>query len=273
MSLASGPLGHLLVWLVCLSTLVACAERATSEGSPASHDWDAERAAMVRMQLRGRDITDPRVLAVMARIPRHEFVPTEARGHAYEDRPLPIGRDQTISQPYVVALMTQLLAPRATDRVLEIGTGSGYQAAVLSELAREVYTIEIDAHLAAEARKRLAGLGYHNVQVRTGDGFYGWPEAAPFDGVIITAAAPRVPELLVQQLREGGRLVMPLGSEAGQQLVRAVKRKGGVVLEETASVMFVPMTGAIRSPGEPQAYRPTAVDFSAPAATPTPERR
>jgi protein-L-isoaspartate(D-aspartate) O-methyltransferase len=203
---------------------------------------------MVREQLEGRDITDRRVLAAMAQVPRQAFVPAAAQTEAYSDEPLPIGKGQTISQPYIVALMTQILAPRAQDRVLEIGTGSGYQAAVLSELAQDVYTIEIDPALATEARQRLADLGYRNVQVRTGDGFYGWPDAAPFDSIIVTAAAPRIPEQLVEQLREGGRLVMPLGGGATQQLVVGIKKDGRIRPEPIGTVLFVPMTGAVRKP-------------------------
>jgi protein-L-isoaspartate(D-aspartate) O-methyltransferase len=236
-------------WLALLWSgllVLACAGTPSSE-DPAA-DLEAARGRMVREQLEARDITDRRVLAAMSRVPRHEFVPQPARQEAYSDRPLPIGRGQTISQPYVVALMTQLLEPTATDRVLEIGTGSGYQAAVLSELAHEVYTIEIDPRLTEEARRRLADLGYRNVRVRMGDGFYGWPEAAPFDGVIITAAAPRVPERLVDQLREGGRLVMPLGTGPTQQLTLGIKKKGGLALQSVNTVLFVPMTGAVREP-------------------------
>jgi protein-L-isoaspartate(D-aspartate) O-methyltransferase len=226
---------------------------------------------MVREQLEGRDITDRRVLAAMARVPRHAFVPPGTQADAYSDQPLSIGHGQTISQPYVVALMTQLLAPRPDERVLEIGTGSGYQAAVLSELAHDVYTIEIDPHLAAEAQQRLADLGYRNVDVRTGDGFYGWPDAAPFDAIILTAAAPRIPEQLTEQLREGGRLVMPLGSGSTQQLVRGTKRKGRLRLEPMGTVLFVPMTGAVREPTQlprSRAESPLARPSGSPAPTP-----
>jgi protein-L-isoaspartate(D-aspartate) O-methyltransferase len=206
----------------------------------------AQRQEMVTRQLRGRDIVDERVLAAMAAVPRHAFVPADARAQAYADGALPIGRGQTISQPYIVALMSQLLAVRGHERVLEIGTGSGYQAAVLSRLAAAVYTIEIDAELAERARATLAALGYDRVQVRTGDGFYGWPEAAPFDAMIITAATPRLPEALLGQLREGGRVVAPLERRDGEELAVGVKHGGRLEWSEHGGVRFVPMTGAVR---------------------------
>jgi protein-L-isoaspartate(D-aspartate) O-methyltransferase len=209
-------------------------------------DWAEERARMVREQLASRDVDDERVLAAMRAVPRHEFVAAAHRPYAYADQPLPIGGNQTISQPYVVALMTQLLDLSGGQRVLEIGTGSGYQAAVLARLAKEVYTIEIDAALAAAARERLARLGYDNVKVRAGDGFFGWPEAAPFDAVIVTAAAPRLPEKLVAQLREGGRIVLPIGQGSDQELKVGIKRAGNVELRSHGGVLFVPMTGEIR---------------------------
>jgi protein-L-isoaspartate(D-aspartate) O-methyltransferase len=221
---------------------------------------------MVEEQLRGRDITDERVLAAMRRVPRHAFVPARARSLAYGDHPLAIGHGQTISQPYVVALMTQLLQLDGSERLLEVGTGSGYQAAVLAELARIVYSIEIDPRLAATAQKRLGELGYQNVQVRAGDGFFGWPEAAPFDAIIITAAAPRVPDRLVAQLRDGGRLVLPVGAPHEQQLVVGIKRGEQLELQVVGSVLFVPMTGAIAGP--PQPSRPSPTTDS--GATPSP---
>ena len=218
---------------------------------PAADDtphWVALRRRMVAEQLRGRDITDPRVLDAMERVPRQAFVPESLRPDAYADRALPIGGGQTISQPYIVALMSQLLALRGSERVLEIGTGSGYHAAVLSCLAHEVYSIEIDPQLAASARERLVALGFATVNVRAGDGFLGWPEAAPFDAIVGTAAAPRVPEPLVAQLREGGRLVMPIGSGDDQQLMAGVKHEGRLSLRSVTDVLFVPMTGKVRTP-------------------------
>jgi protein-L-isoaspartate(D-aspartate) O-methyltransferase len=207
----------------------------------------SERARMVAQQLRRRDITDERVLAAMATVPRHAFVPADLRAQAYADGALPIGRRQTISQPYIVALMTQLLALHGGERVLEIGTGSGYQTAVLSRLAGAVYSIEIDPELAERARATLAALGYA-AQVHVGDGAAGWPEAAPFDALIISAGVPRLPEALLAQLRDGGRVVAPLERADGEELAVGIKR--GVRLEWTAhgAVRFVPMTGAVRGP-------------------------
>ena len=195
---------------------------------------------MVERQLRGRDIVDPRVLAVMRTVPRHLFVPEGDRAAAYGDHALPIGRGQTISQPYIVALMTQLLALRGGERVLEVGTGSGYQAAVLAQLGGEIYSVEIDPVLAERARATLAGLGATNVHVRAGDGFFGWPEAAPFDAIIITAATPRLPDTLRDQLREGGRVVVPLEREDGESLAVGVRHGAEVVWTWHGGVRFVP---------------------------------
>lgn len=217
---------------------------------PETPDWAALREQMVSEQIVARGVTDPRVLSAMRRVPRHEFVPAPERALAYADQPVPIGRGQTISQPYVVALMTELATLGGGERVLEIGTGSGYQAAVLSLLAREVYSIEIDSILAEDARLRLARLGYHNVSVRAGDGFYGWSEAAPFDAIIVTAVAPRVPERLAAQLGDGGRIVMPIGADDAQQLMVGVKRNDALTLRAVGDVRFVPMTGAIRTRSE-----------------------
>lgn len=201
---------------------------------------------MVRDQLIARDITDQRVLAVMRDVGRHEFVPAARRSLAYADHPLPIGNGQTISQPYVVALMTQLLALRGDENVLEIGTGSGYQAAVLSRLTKNVYTIELEPALAQSAAERLRRLGYENVHVRAGDGFFGWPERAPFDAIMITAAAPRVPETLIDQLRDGGRIVLPVDRNGAQELSVGTKQEGKVRLRSHGSVLFVPMRGEVR---------------------------
>lgn len=204
----------------------------------------AARAHMVATQIEARGVKDPRVLEAMRRVERHRFVPAAVRPHAYEDRPLPIGHEQTISQPYVVALMTELARVRGDARVLEIGTGSGYQAAVLSVLAREVYTIEIVAPLAAEARARLAGLGYANVAVRAGDGYRGWPEKAPFDAIVLTAAPPEIPGPLLDQLAVGGRLVAPVGEPGGaQELVVVERTPAGLLRRSALPVRFVPMTG------------------------------
>jgi protein-L-isoaspartate(D-aspartate) O-methyltransferase len=211
-----------------------------------SASYAAAREQMVARQLRTRDIDDERVLAAMAAVPRHAFVPPDVRDHAYNDQALPIGRGQTISQPYVVALMTQLLGLRGGERVLEIGTGSGYQAAVLSKLAGSVYSIEIDPELAATARDTLERLGYSSVHVRAGDGYFGWPEVAPFDAIIITAAAPRLPEALVGQLRDGGRVVAPRERRGGEELTVGHKQGDKLVWSEHGGVRFVPMTGEVR---------------------------
>jgi len=188
---------------------------------------------------------DPRVMAVIAEVPRHEFVPEDQRPFAYENRPLPIGYGQTISQPYIVALMTDLLRPKAEDRVLEIGTGSGYQAAVLAKLVKTVYTIEIIAELGQQAAQRLQRLGYENVTVRTADGYFGWEEEAPFDGIVVTAAADHIPPPLIRQLKPGGRMVIPVGSRfMVQQLVLVEKdAEGTTTTRQILPVLFVPLTG------------------------------
>jgi len=202
------------------------------------------RLKMVEEQIEGRGITNKRVLEAMRTVPRHLFVPERCRTAAYADSPLPIGEGQTISQPYIVALMTELLDPQITDRVLEVGTGSGYQAAVLSELCREVYTIEIIGALAEAAARRLEKSGYDNVFVRQGDGFEGWKERAPFDGIIVTAAPPEIPPPLIEQLKIGGRLVIPVGPQWRWQYLYVVEKTSrGVKKTEVAPVRFVPMTG------------------------------
>ncbi|WP_287154881.1 protein-L-isoaspartate(D-aspartate) O-methyltransferase [Candidatus Solincola tengchongensis] len=201
------------------------------------------REEMVRTQIAERGIRNPRVLEAMRRVPRHLFVPEDLRHRAYEDTPLPIGEGQTISQPYMVAWMTELLDAGEGDRVLEIGTGSGYQAAVLCELVKEVYTIEKNLLLAREAEERLRSLGYANVRVRVGDGTLGWPEEAPFDGIIVTAGAPSVPQPLLEQLAEGGRLVIPVGSATMQMLTVVRKEDGAFRTTEEGSCIFVPLVG------------------------------
>jgi protein-L-isoaspartate(D-aspartate) O-methyltransferase len=200
---------------------------------------------MVREQIESRGVRDRPTLATMRKVPRHLFVPAELVAQAYEDHPLPIGHGQTISQPYIVAFMTEALGLDGGETVLEVGTGSGYQAAVLSEIAKQVYTIEIVAPLAEEAAARLARLGYGNVSVRAGDGFRGWPEAAPFDAIMVTAAAPRVPEPLKQQIKDGGRIVLPVGDEY-QELVVVTRRGAKFEEKRVLPVRFVPMTGEIR---------------------------
>ena len=197
---------------------------------------------MVDQQIAARDIKNPVVLDAMRRVPRHEFVPEPLRGSAYADSPLPIGHDQTISQPYIVAYMTEALELDRSHRVLEIGTGSGYQAAVLGEIAKEVYTIEIVTPLAEGARATLKRLGYGNVHVRTGNGYLGWPEHAPFDRVIVTAAPDDIPPALVEQLKPGGLMAIPVG--VGTQELRILRRtETGMQILRTLPVRFVPMTG------------------------------
>lgn len=204
---------------------------------------------MVEAQLKARDIVDARVLEAMGRVPRHRFVDGRDAAHAYEDRPLPIGRGQTISQPYIVALMTQLAGVEPGERVLDVGTGSGYQAAVLAEMGARVWSIEIVPELAEEAAGRLRDLGYAAVEVRAGDGYRGWPEHAPFAAIVVAAAAPRVPEPLVEQLAPGGKLVLPVG-EGVQELLVITKQPDGTTTRQTiAPVMFVPMTGEVRGAG------------------------
>ena len=193
-------------------------------------------------QIAARGVSDPRVLAAMRRVPRHEFVPAELRAHAYEDHPLPIGEGQTISQPYIVALMTELASVRSGSRVLEVGTGSGYQAAVLAEAGAEVWSIEIVESLARSAAERLKRLGYKSVHVRQGDGYRGWPEQAPFDAIVVTAAPPEIPLALKQQLAQGGRLVIPVG-DSFQDLLVVTRTADGFATRSVAPVRFVPMTG------------------------------
>ena len=202
------------------------------------------RETMVREQIEAGGVKDPKVLAAMRKVPRHEFVPTAWRNLAYEDRPLPIGENQTISQPYIVAFMTEQLDLKPGERVLEIGTGSGYQAAILAELVKDVYTIEIVEPLGKRAAETLKRLGYAGIHARVGDGYQGWPEAAPFHAIIVTCAPNAVPKPLADQLAEGGRMVIPVGKFGElQQLVVLKKEKGKLVTGRTLPVRFVPMTG------------------------------
>ena len=230
-------------------TAALLAEVATGCVDPAHADlpsvYNRERAAMVRDQIERRGVRNQRVLQAMREVPRHLFVPESIRRHAYEDRPLPIGHDQTISQPFIVASMTELLQPKKHQRVLEIGTGSGYQAAVLSKLVRHVYSIEIVEPLAKRAKATLHDQGYRNVTVIYGDGYRGLPKHAPFDAVIVTAAPPRIPEPLVTQLAVGGRMVLPVG-ETNQTLQLLVKTSSGTNVQKIYDVRFVPMTGEVQ---------------------------
>ncbi len=202
------------------------------------------RQEMVEYQLKRRDIKDPKVLDAMNKVPRDMFVPESLQRNAYDDGPLPIGEGQTISQPYIVAYMTEQLRLRGDEKVLEIGTGSGYQAAILAEIAKEVYTIEIIETLSKRAEKVLGELGYKNIRFRTGDGYFGWKEYAPFDAIIITAAPPKIPEPLIEQLKVNGRLIAPVG-DTFQELILITKTEKGIVKESLIPVVFVPMRGEI----------------------------
>ena len=234
-----------IVGVVLVTCLPGCAaERA---GTPKKEDhWMASRELMVVQQLQARGITDPRVLAAMRKVPRHELIPEENRGDAYGDHPVAIGEGQTISQPLIVAYMTECLELKGGERILEVGTGSGYQAAILGELAGEVYTIEIVPTLARRAKADLARLGYTNVFVREGDGYRGWPEKAPFDGIMVTAAPPTIPQPLLDQLKVGGKLIVPVGVDV-QQLVRMTRTESGFREERLVPVRFVPMTGEVQN--------------------------
>lgn len=207
------------------------------------------RHKMVESQIQARGIKDENVLRAMRKVPRHEFVPLMEKPVAYSDSPLPIGHGQTISQPYIVALMTELLQLEPTDKVLEVGTGSGYQAAILAEIAKEVYTLEILEPLYQAAKARLEKLGYKNVYVRLGDGTKGWPDASPFDKMIVTAAGLKIPDALIQQLKEGGKIVMPLGEE-DQVLVVGEKRNNALRTYETIPVRFVRLVEENSTEGE-----------------------
>ena len=223
---------------LCLG-LTACS---TAMPEMTDDRWAAERRRMVEQQLRGRDIRSDAVLAAMERVPRHRFVPAGDESAAYADSPLPIGHGQTISQPYIVAFMTEALELSSGHKVLEIGTGSGYQAAVLGELAKDVYTIEIVDALAQRSRALLAELGYRNVHVRSGNGYLGWPEEAPFDRIIVTAAPDQIPPALIEQLKMDGLIAVPVG--VGEQTLQVLRRTpDGLTLLKTLPVRFVPMTG------------------------------
>ena len=225
-------------WLaIAVLAASGCGQKATQ-----TSDLAAERQRMVQQQLMTRGIHEERVLAAMAKVPREEFVAPDSRAASYEDGPLPIGYGQTISQPYIVAFMTEQLRPKPSDRVLEIGTGSGYQAAILAELVSEVYSIEIVEPLAKNAEATLQRLGYKNVHLKIGDGYKGWPETAPFDAIIVTCAPDKVPQPLVDQLKDGGRMVIPVGDRFAQELYLLEKKNGQLKQSVTLPVRFVPMT-------------------------------
>jgi protein-L-isoaspartate(D-aspartate) O-methyltransferase len=228
---------------VCLVSMSACAER-TSEDRRAALVTEIERVVRETSPYTGRSTLDPRVMQAIATVPRHEFVAPELASYAYENRPLPIGEGQTISEPYIVALMTDLAEVDADSVVLEVGTGSGYQAAVLARLVKHVYTIEILEPLGRMARQVLERLDYDNVSVRIGDGYAGWPEAAPFDAILVTAAPETVPQPLLDQLRTGGRLVVPVGEEGAEQSLQVIEKgaDGTLTTTDVLPVMFVPFT-------------------------------
>ncbi len=232
----------------CSTNSPVTSDAAVQKPAPAgSSEFTRLRERMVADQLRARDITDDLVLRAMLKVPRHDFVPQAILGSAYDDTALPLALGQTISQPYIVAYMTQALHLRGTERVLEIGTGSGYQAAVLAEIAREVYTIEILEELLNRARATLDLLGYKNIHFLAGDGYQGWPDVAPFDCIIVTAAPDHVPQPLIDQLKPGGRMIIPVG-RFEQDLVLIEKGETGVTRRSTIPVRFVPMTGKAQQP-------------------------
>ncbi len=223
--------------------LLLCIGGLTPFSCVAQDDYERQRSLMVQLQLKGRDIVDESTLSAMERVPRHEFVPDAVRARAYDDGPLPIGEGQTISQPYIVAYMTQALKLEPGHRVLEVGTGSGYQAAVLAEIVDTVYTIEIIRDLGLKADARLKSLGYANIRVRVGDGYHGWPDKGPFDAIMVTAGAEAVPQPLLAQLKDGGRMVIPIGPHRGVRQLKLIRRKGAKFRESNLmAVRFVPFT-------------------------------
>jgi protein-L-isoaspartate(D-aspartate) O-methyltransferase len=234
------PLIIITIILLWGNTMVSFCEN--NAMNKENDQFKKQRELMVETQIISRGVKDARVLQAMRKVPRHLFVPSEAIPQAYSDSPLPIGEGQTISQPYIVALMTELLELKGNEKVLEIGTGSGYQAAILSELAKQVYTIEIVEKLGLHSRELLHNLGYKNINVKIGDGYKGWKEKAPFDAIIVTAAPEETPPPLIEQLKEGGRLVVPLG-DYFQQLYVLIKIKGKIERKSIIPVRFVPMTG------------------------------
>ena len=225
---------YILITALPVLPLIVCAEL--------NADYEAQRQQMVNDQMKARGIRDPRVLEAFLKVERHLFVPTSSRNLSYRDHPVPIGDGQTISQPYIVAFMTEELELKKHEKVLEIGTGSGYQAAILGELVHEVYTIELIPKLGRQAQALLEELGYDNIHVIVGDGYKGWPDEAPFDAIIVTCAPEKIPQKLVEQLREGGRMIIPVGPVGGvQKLVKGVKKSGRMEIRDELSVRFVPM--------------------------------
>jgi protein-L-isoaspartate(D-aspartate) O-methyltransferase len=224
--------------IIAMLAVSGCGQKPAPVG-----DLGSERQRMVQEQLMLRGVRDERVLAAMNKVPREEFVPQDSRAASYTDQPLPIGYGQTISQPYIVAFMTEQLRPKPSDRVLEVGTGSGYQAAILAELVAEVYSVEIVEPLAKNAEATLLRLGCKNVRVKIGDGYKGWPETAPFDAIIVTCAPDKVPQPLIDQLKDGGRMVIPVGDRFAQELYLLEKKNGQLKQSATLPVRFVPMAG------------------------------
>jgi len=237
-----------ILLLSVLSSFIICKDsnnqKIEQQDLPAQHEkYEQLRYNMVENQIVSRGVTDNLVLKAMRSVPRHKFVPVSLQGYAYEDYPLPIGEEQTISQPYIVALMTELLMLKGNEKVMEIGTGSGYQAAVLAEIVDSVYTIEIIPSLAEQSKVRLQKMGYKNIHVRCGDGYKGWKEKSPFDGIIVTAAPRHVPQPLLEQLKSGGRLVIPVGEFYQELLLITKTRTGEIKQQSIIPVRFVPMTG------------------------------
>jgi len=232
----------IITFIILFAFPVGCGGDRRSSKPDSGRDFKTMREKMVETQIKGRGVRDERVLSAMLNVERHRFVPKEYESQAYADRPLPIEEGQTISQPYIVALMTELLELKGEEKVLEVGTGSGYQAAILAELAKEVYTIEIVETLASTAKILLFEQGYRNIQVKAGDGYLGWPEVAPFDAIIVTCAPDHIPKPLMEQLKEGGRLVVPVGAHS-QELKKIVKKSGKIETTDVLPVIFVPMTG------------------------------
>ncbi len=237
-------LGCDLALLACVIALAGC--NCSPAETPTGSSWEAARKRMVQRQLAARGIKDHSVLAAMRKVPRQEFVPDGLRAQAYDDRPLPIGQGQTISQPYIVALMTEAIGPRSEQRVLEVGTGSGYQAAILAELVGEVYTVELLPELAEAAKKRLTRLSYRNVHVKAGDGYLGWPDKGPFDAVVVTCGAKEVPRPLFEQLKPGGKMVIPVGKSGEVQTLRVITKgsDGKREVSDLLPVRFVPLRRA-----------------------------
>ncbi len=238
------------VGLIAILSAMSTTRGGTDEPAPEAVDLlEAARHRMVQRHLAERGITSPRVLEAFRVVPRHRFLPPDSRRLAYEDEAIPIGEGQTLTAPFDVAFMTEVLDPRPTDRVYEVGTGSGYQAAILSRLAGAVYSVEIHAPLAARAAEVLTDLGYTNVKSRAGDGYEGWPSAAPFDKIIVTCAPQSVPPPLIEQLKEGGRMVIPLGDRFNQRVYLMEKRDGKLVRKALIHTLFVPMTGKAQREG------------------------